>query len=963
MVCWNQRRAVSVDVTDAGECTRCRQQFKAVQLERDKTLGGQWRRGVEVRERPPGNREHDFELCAFFRKGRCSAGTRCSFAHSEEERQAWNQQQAAENWRQVRPRPRGIQGRFSLCKTQVSGTCVYGDKCTFAHSQLERRVWNSAQGIPNTPTSQGTGGGMDSAPSTPSSGASYNSAGTAASKTPSQNESSSSGVAAGWPAGAAAAPASERKEPPPPHQLRGPLGNIFSAARHLHAQRHKAVPAGDFRDSPSGTSAWRKGAGTALSVQEQQQQQQQQQGQSAQGSARAGPDPRASTGPGAHARAAGGTSRNAWGLGKASPSAAAGGGLRKAGAEREEVVVRKTSMNPLLRVLEDGGPEAQELLRDKGGIEITEANGVKPDVLVSCDGPDDEPSNSMSSAWGEGGSGAEVPLGGRVRASWVFRIRNCNPKISQMLVSVCTLDISQPDFRLVMGGEPAASKDRLADERLLRQSLDPGQEVEVMLQMRSHQLALTAAARVQWVIFKFNGFVCARRVSVMSVDEDDLLAASMMCKASMEAGPPQEAAFGDFQEDLIDREEDIFWDCAHAILPFEPADESGGGGALTEYVLPPDVASKLEDGSLDMLSQSLALERCNYRRRMHNLLFVEEYERRKAVSRHNVLAAELVPMTSWLCHDGHVLYPPPGEVLLKLDLEDAFVLETGGAAAVSLGDWALLWPQALAHAPHDAPEAEAGREVAVLALVFHVSQGHVVLRLKAEVMTQLQSRGGSATCDVRFASERDSLVAMHRAVDAVDLSLVFPDASSHRPSVWHQHEAALERVLGDTPLDALQAAVVAQILGPGGGGGGSVAPLLLVAPFGTGKSRIFEEAVLQLIMTHSKCRVLLCTAHESTADEYLLRLAALLKAEHARQMMRVCSVRRCENDIPEGVLRYCLMSVTSVGTHKVGVTPCSLSCNGINDCAWCCAAACQAFLASAVIPAYLGASCVNEVVD
>ena len=28
------------------------------------------------------------------------------------------------------------------------------------------------------------------------------------------------------------------------------------------------------------------------------------------------------------------------------------------------------------------------------------------------------------------------------------------------------LDIAQPEFRLVMGGEPAASKDRLADERL-----------------------------------------------------------------------------------------------------------------------------------------------------------------------------------------------------------------------------------------------------------------------------------------------------------------------------------------------------------------------------------------------------------------------------------------------------------------------------------------------------------------
>jgi hypothetical protein len=36
----------------------------------------------------------------------------------------------------------------------------------------------------------------------------------------------------------------------------------------------------------------------------------------------------------------------------------------------------------------------------------------------------------------------------------------------------------------------------------------------VGLQMRSHHLTATQEAKVQWVIFKFNGFVCARRVSV-----------------------------------------------------------------------------------------------------------------------------------------------------------------------------------------------------------------------------------------------------------------------------------------------------------------------------------------------------------------------------------------------------------------------------------------------------------------
>ena len=71
--------------SSGAECLRCRQPFKGVELERDRTsqgaAAGQWRRAQEVRPRPAGNRDHDFELCAFFRKGRCSAGNKCVFAH------------------------------------------------------------------------------------------------------------------------------------------------------------------------------------------------------------------------------------------------------------------------------------------------------------------------------------------------------------------------------------------------------------------------------------------------------------------------------------------------------------------------------------------------------------------------------------------------------------------------------------------------------------------------------------------------------------------------------------------------------------------------------------------------------------------------------------------------------------------------------------------------------------------
>ncbi len=68
----------------------------------------------------------------------------------------------------------------------------------------------------------------------------------------------------------------------------------------------------------------------------------------------------------------------------------------------------------------------------------------------------------------------------------------------------------------------------------------------------------------------------------------------------------------------------------------------------------------------------------------------------QALSRYNLLAVELIPLKSWVCHDGLVLYPPSGEVLLKFDLaveEDVCDVDDRGAVAVTPGDWALLRAQ------------------------------------------------------------------------------------------------------------------------------------------------------------------------------------------------------------------------------------------------------------------------------
>lgn len=83
----------------------------------------------------------------------CPLGSICPRAHSEAELESWHTQRDAEmagahlrhaNSSRIRPRPLGFNSPFQLCMHYKAGRCTKPD-CTFAHSETERAVWESAR--------------------------------------------------------------------------------------------------------------------------------------------------------------------------------------------------------------------------------------------------------------------------------------------------------------------------------------------------------------------------------------------------------------------------------------------------------------------------------------------------------------------------------------------------------------------------------------------------------------------------------------------------------------------------------------------------------------------------------------------------------------------------------------------------------------------------------------------------
>lgn len=122
-------------------CSVCHQEWAPIRVAKE--LGSS--RWVRIRPRPKLQIYVDFMMCKNLKnRYECQKGQECSFAHSQAELWAWNQE------RQKEPRPAPlINGayQYQLCKyISKSGNCPYGIKCTFAHTEEELQSWLKVQG-------------------------------------------------------------------------------------------------------------------------------------------------------------------------------------------------------------------------------------------------------------------------------------------------------------------------------------------------------------------------------------------------------------------------------------------------------------------------------------------------------------------------------------------------------------------------------------------------------------------------------------------------------------------------------------------------------------------------------------------------------------------------------------------------------------------------------------------------
>ncbi|XP_046398120.1 probable helicase with zinc finger domain isoform X2 [Ischnura elegans] len=217
------------------------------------------------------------------------------------------------------------------------------------------------------------------------------------------------------------------------------------------------------------------------------------------------------------------------------------------------------------------------------------------------------------------------------------------------------------------------------------------------------------------------------------------------------------------------------------------------------------------------------------------------------------------------------------------------------------------------------------------ALIEDKGRNMVYLRLPAELVRRLNLKPDTEMeAEVQFQLNRVPYCEWHQSVDRVpDLQLLFPDTNLPPNIPWTPQRLGWEgeEVGGcslirqwnetlDSRLNPKQREAVVAITTPVNL---PLPPILIIGPFGTGKTYTLAQAIKQLLL-QSDTRVLVCTHSNSAADLYIKDyLHPYVEAGHDEaRPLRIYYHKRWVATVHQVVQQYCLIETSGgVRTFRV----------------------------------------------
>ena len=173
--------------------------------------------------------------------------------------------------------------------------------------------------------------------------------------------------------------------------------------------------------------------------------------------------------------------------------------------------------------------------------------------------------------------------------------------------------------------------------------------------------------------------------------------------------------------------------------------------------------------------------------------------------------------------------------------------------------------------------------------------------------------------EVQFQLNRLPLCEMHHAVDRLpDLSLVYPDIREKIVIPWSpgkQWGDDFNAKLNPKQREAVVAITTPLVI--------SLPPILIIGPYGTGKTFTLGQAIKMLLKQENNRKILVCTHSNSAADlyirEYLHPFIEKEKEDGQKtpiKLLRVYYENRWVQTVNQTVQQYCLITMSESGNRK-----------------------------------------------
>ncbi|XP_026274048.1 probable helicase with zinc finger domain [Frankliniella occidentalis] len=327
------------------------------------------------------------------------------------------------------------------------------------------------------------------------------------------------------------------------------------------------------------------------------------------------------------------------------------------------------------------------------------------------------------------------------------------------------------------------------------------------------------------------------------------------------------------------------------------------------------------------LTQSTVTERMitknNYCSRMHELLGVEEMARYQQVARYNVRSKLNITKSYLLAPAGTAhstaKFAQNDEMYAVMNLSQAISEDTAAGRLILNNCTSVLLcaadpPEKTTKSVPNKQATETPKKRKVFeALIEDKGKNVIYLKLSSDTVAEYKITGGMVFyAEVQFQLNRLQYCEWHHAVDSIeDYKILFPETFLEPDIPWTPQRQWKE--IKETKLNVKQKEAIVAITTPLSI---KLPPVLIIGPFGTGKTYTLAQAIKQLL-TVPEYRILVCTHSNSAADIYIQDYLHpyVLSGHEAARPLRIYYHKRWVSTVQPIVQKYCLIETNNGMRH------------------------------------------------